>query len=159
MGVLNKANAQLIKTDTNQNPKYNIESVDQIWFVIDTDDWGEKITTLKANCQAQTNWFVVQSNPCFEVWLFYHFYPFAAFDDMAISQQWKTHLNSKIPGGFDSRKHPIYIKTAIANAEHKFKCESGNINAIGCTEVFKLAEIIYPLVCDKLENGLLGMKA
>ena len=52
---------------------------DEVWFVIDTDRWNEKdkITQLKTFCaQNKTNnnsWEVTQSNPSFEVWLYYHF--------------------------------------------------------------------------------------
>ena len=45
------------------------------------------------------------SNPCFEVWLFFHH-----FSDLPeglerfSANDWKSHLNSAIPGGFDSCK-------------------------------------------------------
>jgi hypothetical protein len=63
---------------------------DSIWFVIDTDTWEEegKIASLREFCLSQNEsvterysevkpynaWNVVQSNPCFEIWLYYHFY-------------------------------------------------------------------------------------
>ena len=52
---------------------------DEVWFVIDTDRWNEneKISQLKTFCmQRKTDeniWEVSQSNPSFEVWLYYHF--------------------------------------------------------------------------------------
>ena len=103
------------------------------------------------------NWFVAQSNPCFEVWLFYHFYKFHEFEGMEISVNWKSFLNRKINGGFNSRKHSIYIQTAIKNSKEKYEKENNEIN-IGSTEVFKLAENFYPLVKQQIENALSKIK-
>ena len=61
----------------------------------------------------------------------------------------KKFLNQKIPGGFDSRKHPIFIKTAIENSKKVF---DENIN-IGSTEVYKLAESFYPYISDKIDEA------
>ena len=55
-------------------PKYFLGKEDKVWFVIDTDRWGSHIPKLRKECQQRVNWFVAQSNPCFEVWLFYHFF-------------------------------------------------------------------------------------
>lgn len=61
------------------NPKYTLDvsQHDNVWFVIDTDLWGSKITDLRNFCNSQNagldneTWFVSQSNPCFEIWLYY----------------------------------------------------------------------------------------
>lgn len=124
---------------------------DEIWFVIDTDSWGEHINTLRNNCKKNLNWSIAQSNPSFEVWLFYHlFEEFENFENIETPAGWKQYLNSKISGGFSSKKHPIFIEKAIINAKAKF---DENLT-IGSTEVFKLAEVFYPLVKDKIEDTL-----
>lgn len=156
MGLHNKAVAQLIISKENPEPKYPLSDSDEVWFVIDTDSWGTKINELRNSCAQQSKWFVVQSNPCFEVWLYYHFNEFEEFDGMDISNNWKTFLNQKISGGFDSRKHPVFIKTAIANARKKLSAENENLN-IGCTEVYKLAESFYPLLKEKIEQAILKL--
>jgi len=69
---------------------------------------------------------------------------------MNISAKWKTYLNQKKAGGFDSRKHPVYIETAINNAKIKF---NDDLN-IESTEVYKLAESFYPLVEKKINEAL-----
>ena len=79
--------------------KYTVECEhgDTVWFIIDTDTWEEegKIKPLRDFCLVQNSsikdqmdevkpypvWNVAQSNPCFEIWLFYHFY------DMKPSQE------------------------------------------------------------------------
>lgn len=74
------------------NRKYTLDYMqgDSIWFVIDTDSWEKegKIQPLRAFCENQNGeisekynevkpyqaWKVAQSNPCFEIWLYYHIY-------------------------------------------------------------------------------------
>ncbi|NOQ36417.1 MAG: RloB domain-containing protein [Methylococcaceae bacterium] len=148
-GLLTKALTQL----ESPKPKYELLAEDEVWFVIDTDSWGEKINDLRQHCVNKLNWKVAQSNPCFEIWLYYHFKEFEAFTDMEVSKNWKSFLNEQVAGGFDSRKHPVLIKTAIKNAKNKFIAENEAMN-IGCTEVFKLSESFYPLVHKKIEDAL-----
>lgn len=151
-GLLEKATNQLIPSKDDITPKYEILDNDEVWFVIDTDSWGEKINELRSFCKENINWNVAQSNPCFEVWLYYHFHEFEDFSDMDVSKSWKVFLNDKVAGGFDSRKHPILITTAIDNAKNKFMAENEQMN-IGCTEVFKLSNSFYPLVRKKIEEA------
>ena len=148
LGLYAKAISQIIKSGENPNPKYEMD--DEVWFVIDTDDWGNQIQELRDNCLKQTNWNVAQSNPCFEVWLSYHISEFEAFDNMESSKAWKQYLNSKIIGGFDSKKHSILIEIAIKNAKNKFDKKID----IGSTEVFKLAENFYPFIEDRIKEAL-----
>ncbi len=101
-----------------------------------------------------TNWNIAQSNPCFEVWLYYH-----RFDTQATTLQmetcakWKSFLTDSIPGGFDSRKHPIYIGDAIINSANHFE-EADGMPSVGSTEVFRLAQVIQAFCRWKIENIL-----
>ncbi|MBC7553975.1 MAG: RloB domain-containing protein, partial [Taibaiella sp.] len=73
-GLFEKAKNFISKSPNNPNPKYDLNAIDQVWFVIDTDDWQDKIPKLKKSCSEYENWFVAQSNPSFEIWLYYHFH-------------------------------------------------------------------------------------
>lgn len=147
-GLHEKAVNHIVKSEENPNPKYEMD--DEVWFVIDTDDWGNQIQELRNNCIKQNNWNVAQSNPCFEVWLYYHISEFETFDKMNSSKAWKQYLNNKVAGGFDSKKHSILIETAIKNAKTKFDEKID----IGSTEVFKLAENFYPFIEDRIKEAL-----
>jgi len=77
-----KENAEvLFYGNSPTKPIYNLstELKDEVWFVIDTDRWneGDKINFLKKFTEEKNKnyhgWFVVQSNPSFEIWLYYHF--------------------------------------------------------------------------------------
>ncbi len=82
--------------------------------------------------------------------MFYHCFEFEEFERVENPNRWKTFLNKKISGGFNSKKHPIFVKKAIENAKKAFD-ES---ITIGSTEVYKLAESFYPYVSDKIEEVL-----
>ena len=133
--------------------KYEVGEGDQVWFVIDTDTWGSHIPLLRLGCAGKANWHVAQSNPCFEVWLYYHlFVDDAASVVLADCTAWKNHVNALIPGGFDSRKHPIYIADAIANAQRYFRT-AGEEVLYGSTEMFKLGKTIYPMIASAVERA------
>lgn len=151
-GLFNRAKKDIIKDKENLDPKYEINDDDEIWFVIDTDKWGKKITELRTLCRNQPRWFIAQSNPCFEVWLYYHQEKEAPqFPGMDKAGNWKKYLNEIISGGFQSKKHAIHINEAIINAENNFHNKDGIIQ-ISSTEVFKLAKNFYPLVQKSLEE-------
>ena len=144
--------------DDNMNPKYSLDvnQNDNVWFVIDTDEWGSKISELRNFCKSQNNktgcdtWIVSQSNPCFEIWLYYH-----EFDKKPVDENVKRYSSMKnfvdnmIPGGFDSRKHPAKIDSAINNASANYE-ECNDAPVLYSTEVFKLGKVIYPFVKDVL---------
>jgi len=151
LGLYDKAVSHIVEAEENSSLKYELVKSDEVWFVIDTDSWEDKIDTLRDNCASHHNWEVAQSNPCFEVWLYYHLFPYEEFEGMEISKNWKTFLDSKTTGGFDSRKHPVYIKDAITNSKSQFS-KNKTVDKIGSTEVFKLAENMLPLIDDKIKK-------
>ena len=81
-------NVQLVvlnREDDNSNPanvhrqikdfmdEYNILDDDQLWIVIDRDDWKEKmLADIAQLCQQNNNLRFCMSNPCFELWLILH---------------------------------------------------------------------------------------
>ena len=96
---------------------------DQIWFVIDTDTWEQegKITPLRDFCSVNNNnipkdydevkayeaWNVAQSNPCFEVWLYYHLYgEIPDSSSVPKDPNIKRYIDSLIGGGFDYECDP-----------------------------------------------------
>jgi hypothetical protein len=132
---------------------------DEVWFVIDTDRWNEndKITQLKAYCtQKKTDknsWEVTQSNPSFEVWLYYHFIGEKPQDkEVKACATFKAFLNDKVKGGFDVRKAPIHIKTAIDNSLKHFKKDEKEQPVLYTTEVHCLAQSIYPFIKETIEK-------
>jgi RloB-like protein len=154
-GLLDIAHTCLVKSDENPNPKYELLEEDEVWFVIDTDpDKNDsrkpQIQALRRECKSK-DWYVAQSNPCFEVWLYYHFYAQKPnFDNIIFCHEWKQFLHKEI-GGFDSKRHPIVFEKAIINAENVFAKNEEGLPDIATTEVFNLSKIILPLVKRKID--------
>jgi len=158
-GLLAIAEKCIIKTEENANPKYNFIEGDEVWIVLDVDkDKDEsrapKIEIVNEKCESTKDWHLAQSNPCFEVWLYYHFHstkPVFANSDKC--SHWKRKVNTSVNGGFDSRKHPIYIEIASRNAQNNFETVE-NKPIIGSTNIYELANTIFPLVSSKIEKVL-----
>ncbi len=136
-------------------PKYNLIDGDEVWIVIDTDPDKDnsrikQIAEIKSECNKKQNWFVVESNPCFEVWLYYHQnnkLPNPPIPDTC--SNWKTLVNQLIVGGFDSRKHPIFIEEATTNAKSAHE-KNNNILDSGYTEVYHLGTSIMTILAEKI---------
>ncbi|SFB72638.1 RloB-like protein [Flexibacter flexilis DSM 6793] len=137
-----------------EKPKFTIQENDEIWIVLDTDpdkanSRAEQIKQVKEDCQSKGNWFVVESNPCFEVWLFFHQNEkFEAFDADDFCKGWKQKVGEQ--GGFDSRKHPIFIEEAIRNAERNYRTNENNRPLKGSSEVYLLAKSIFAVIKNKI---------
>ncbi len=156
-GLLEIAKKHIIKSDTNI-PKYDFhENLDEVWLVFDTDKDAfnsreEQINEVYKECAKLKNWFVAQSNPCFEVWLYYHKNEkIPKLNNSEKCSNWKKIVDKIFEGGFDSRKHPILFEKAIDNAKKNFKKKNNKLN-IGVTEVYLLAESVNNIISDKIKK-------
>ena len=140
-----------------------------MWFVIDTDSWEKegKITPLREFCAANNTvfpekftevkpysaWNVVQSNPCFEIWLYYHFYNEAPKQtDIEVHPSFKAFVSSAISGGFDFQTDPVRVETAVENAKVNFRQDANGKLELFSTDVYELAEVIIPFVRQHLDR-------
>jgi hypothetical protein len=138
--------------------KLSKEYRDEIWFVIDTDRWneGDKIQQLRDFCKERnkeyTGWYLAQSNPCFELWLYYHLNnnkpEKTEVDDF---KTFKEFVNSKIKGGFDHRTMPFEIETAIKNSISYFDTENEQPQLYS-TEIHFLGKVILPFIKEQLDK-------
>ena len=130
-GLLGIAENCIIKSEDNPNPKYIFQENDEVWIVLDTDideleTRKSQIVEVREKCSQMPNWFVTESNPCFEVWLYYHLSAEKPnFNEIEKSAAWKVFVNDFIEGGFDSRKHPVYIENASKSAENNYEINDG----------------------------------
>lgn len=134
------------------SPEYILDynQKDIVWFVADTDEWEEHglIQRLRAYCAGKNEgkgypaWNVAQSNPSFEIWLYYHVYENKPNEkEVASFNSFKEYVNRKISGGFDSAIMPIHIEEAIRNSSANFEF-NGDSPALYSTEVHNLGNDI-----------------
>ena len=144
--------------------KLDISLGDRVWFVVDTDEWEKegKLAVLREFCRSRnkaispkpedfTVWNVAQSNPSFEIWLYYHLYensPLA--EEVVKSVSFKQFVDCKFQGGFDYEKDPVRLKDAIVNAEKNFRSDSNGSLVEYSTEVFNLGREINGFVAGEL---------
>lgn len=89
--------------------EFPIRKTDEFWLLVDRDDW-ETIhhidwVALAEDCQ-KNNLFLALSNPCFEMWLLFHF---KELDDFTEEERECLFRNERITGS----KH--YIDEALAS--------------------------------------------
>ncbi len=134
------------------------EDIDQVWIVFDRDPdlmdtRRPQIEEIRRVCSSRASWDAAVSNPCFEVWLFYHLFDHIPNTDrLEESETWRRELHEKEPGGFDSRRHPLLIENAIRNSVSLFRTNQQGEPDVGSTEVFKLAEQILPFAVETLAS-------
>lgn len=170
--LVERANQVLIGDDRDYTVEY--EHGDTVWFVVDTDTWEKegKIAPLRQFCvqknaaipleynevKAYCAWNVAQSNPCFEIWLYYHFYESKPHsDDVAKCVSFKEFVSSTIAGGFNFEKDPVRLETAIEHAEKNFQQDKDSKLLDYSSEVYILGKEIDGFVkaeIAKLVNKL-----
>lgn len=80
-----------------------------------------QIAQVKLKCDERSAaWNLTRSNPCFEVWLYYHKHAEKPEQLSEVSGEWKQLVDSSFGGGFDARKHPLFIQKASENAKKNF---------------------------------------
>ena len=142
----------LFQNAENATGTYDLKETDELWFVLDIDTWRGHIHELQSNCRKKRNWNIALSNPCFEVWLFFHI-----SDNIDLVQEkdqcvnWKQVIPTILNGGFNSKKHPSLIAIAISNASSKYS-ETGYLPNPGSTQVFKLGQKLYPFIEEALKS-------
>ncbi|MBQ3618734.1 MAG: RloB domain-containing protein [Bacteroidales bacterium] len=151
--------------------KLEYQNGDTVWFVIDTDSWEHegKIDPLRDFCSSQNKsiakrlsysaWNVAQSNPCFEIWLYYHIMENPPKDFDVDKETFKAYVDRVLPGGFKSERHPQYLEDAIRNAQNNFYRDSNGKLSLFSTEMYVLGTEILHFVkrdLDKLKNKMLG---
>jgi len=161
-GLLQIAKSCMLGAE-NQAPKYEYQKNDEIWLVFDTDpdkldSRQPQIAAIQEFCKqvGEQQWFAAESNPCFEVWLYYHKQAqLIDFKNQDQCKAWKAQL-SQLMGGFDSKKHPIFIETAAQNAIANFQ-KNGDQITIGSTEVYELANRLLFILKSKIALALKNM--
>ena len=124
----------------------------RLWFVIDTDRWRDQLHEIRKECKPHSHWKVAQSNPCFEVWLYFHAKSnLPDLQNINQCNRWKPYLPTVIQGGFNPDFHPIAIETSIINSKANYVA-TGYFPDPGSTQLWKLGEELLPLIKKELDE-------
>lgn len=134
---------------------YELKQADELWILIDKDNWGNRNLSITAAQCRQKKYYLAVSNPCFEVWLLLHLRDISKYGShkiRALSENTNRDLEREIrricgsynKSNLDSSKFLSTVRIAIRrarkldiNPQHRWT------NSIG-TRVYRLAEKIIP---------------
>jgi hypothetical protein len=140
------------------------EEPDKIFIVSDVDEFCKSLLRIKPECETSDIHLII-SNPCFEVWLYYgkcsnppDFYPNSKISTSKASQLFKKYLGEKVKGGVDPKKAIFDICENIKNAKANYSKYKNGFPKRFSTDMFSLAETIYPFIKDEL-GGLIPAKS
>lgn len=165
--LMERAKQVLIGEERDYTIEY--EHGDTVWFVIDTDKWVEqgKTMPLREFCSLQNAsipkdldevkayraWNVAQSNPSFEIWLYYHFFNRKPIlEDIEKCATFKEYIDGSITGGFNFEKDPVRIEDAIANTERNFSQDGEGLLKLYASEVYLLGKEICGFVSSDIKK-------
>lgn len=116
---------------------------DSLWFVMDVDRWNEnQLREIAAFCDEHPNWHIVLSNPCFEVWLYFHKKSNIQKSKSICSQDFKIEINSFNIGGFHTYRYIPDIGKAIKNSKSADSNPAYFMPAFKETKVYLLGEAL-----------------
>ena len=99
--------------------KEGLASEDELWFVLDKDRWSDRqLREIQEYCAQQANWHVAISNPCFEVWLYFHFKADIDISKSVSCNDFKHEISTFDSAGYHPLKYIPRIQEATLNAEN-----------------------------------------
>ncbi len=143
-----------------KNEKHPIKRDDTLFLLQDMDEFERELRCIYSKgINEQILWIV--SNPCFEIWLFYHkFNTPCGYLDAGLSipidkrSKWLKHeLNNLIPGGANPIALFSDIETASENSKNNYK-EANGLPAIYSTQMHILADEILCHLGDDFNDML-----
>lgn len=150
-----------------ETQSYHFQKDDKLFVLQDLDEYEQDLyDILPAQKSPQVQWLI--SNPCFEIWLYYH-YKDDAPQSMLVEMEsittdqrskWlKAKLNDIIKGGADPTKALEHLPEAIERSR-KYYIEKDSIPLLYATQMDKLGEHIIALDTNKeIENYFRAQKA
>jgi hypothetical protein len=127
--------------------KEGLSDEDQLWFVMDVDRWDEQQLREIANyCEPHSNWHIILSNPCFEVWLYFHKKNNILKSKSISCSDFKTEISKFDKGGYHPFNFIPFLTSAINNAKNADSDKNHFFPAPKETKVYKLCEALINIV-------------
>ncbi len=123
--------------------KEGLSDEDELWFVIDVDRWSEEqIRELASYCEQHDNWNIVISNPCFEVWLYFHRKENIEISKSFKCKEFKNEISTFDEGGYNYLEFILSFKSAVENAKKADSDPNHFMPKLKETKVYKLGEAL-----------------
>lgn len=127
--------------------KEGLSKEDELWFVLDKDRWSDdQLREIFLYCEQQPNWNIVISNPCFEVWLYFH----KKADIDASGVMTCANFKHEISGFFSGGYHPLkFIGHIVKASEHARNADSDDQHFLpeeNRTKLYQLADSVMEFV-------------
>lgn len=96
--------------------KEGLSDEDELWFVLDKDRWSDvQIREIFEFCEQRPNWNIVVSNPCFEVWLYFHKKIDINVSKSRLCNDFKQEISTFNRGGYHPLRYIGEISVATEN--------------------------------------------
>ncbi|MBC7554629.1 MAG: RloB domain-containing protein [Taibaiella sp.] len=159
------------KHETKSSPKWVLDRAikyieteglsdeDQLWFVMDIDQWETaQLREIYDYCQDKPNWNLVLSNPCFEVWLYFHKKAAIVKSASITCNDFKNEISTFEKGGY--RPHTFIKEIENAN-RHAKKADSDKNHFLPKykeTKVYQLGEALVSTIGKSAFDDFLANK-
>lgn len=127
--------------------KEGLHEDDDLWFVMDIDRWSEQQLREVANyCNQFPNWHIVLSNPCFEVWLYFHKRSDISISKSITCSDFKNEISTFEKGGYNPISFLADLSNAISNAKVADSDKNHFIPKVNETKVYELCEAVLATI-------------
>jgi hypothetical protein len=127
--------------------KEGLSDEDDLWFVMDIDRWETaQLHEIASYCEKFPNWHIVLSNPCFEIWLYFH--KKKTFENSTSSNcnDFKNEISTFEKGGYHPLKFIQHLPAAITNAKNADTDEKYFMPNYKVSKVYQLGEAVLQIV-------------
>jgi hypothetical protein len=130
--------------------KEGLSDEDDLWFVMDIDRWSdEQLREVASYCEKFKNWHIVLSNPCFEVWLYFHKKSNIKISLSNSCNDFKNEISTFEKGGYNPLKFIPYFVDAIKNAKAADNDKNHFLPNTKVSKVYQLGEEIIKVISQK----------
>lgn len=150
-------NNEFVISDTGE--RFQLLPEDTIYLIQDIDEYEDVILKeIEKGLPENSKWII--SNPCFEIWLYYHYFksPMPHLkdipDDRAQRGRWMKRKNNQlVKGGIPTMEVLYLINNAISNSKSNYS-ESNHIPSLFSTQMHCLSEEIIRIIeTDRFETA------
>lgn len=127
--------------------KYDLQDTDELWIVIDVDNWkDEEVRNVASYCNDQSNWNIAISNPCFEVWLYFHKRKDVLNSSSVSCKDFKSEIATFSKNGYNKYQYILLLEDAIRNAKQADSNKNHFLPKEKETKVYLLIEAMLAMI-------------